>query len=130
MLSEEYTGMLSHLAELETGVVGVGVDENLPFIVELEALRLVEEYRVVAITDRDQIEWIGLELELHGEAESLLHLDAVLAAAGWLGEVGGGVAGAGDGPTGAVDHRVEDVDGRLLAASTALEYNCQPGHTK
>ena len=83
---------------------------------------------MVRITDRDQVVLphgvvstaLALELELHGEAESLLHLDAVLAAAGWLGEVGGGVAGAGDGPTGAVDRDQGDVDGRLLAASTGL----------
>ena len=66
----------------------MGVDENLALGVEPEPLRLVEEYRVVAITDRDHIEWIGLELELHGEAEALLHLHVVLAAAGWLGEEG------------------------------------------
>ena len=106
----------------------MGVDENLALSVQSEPRHLAEEDGVVAVADRDQVVLphgvvstaLALELELHGEAESLLHLDAVLAAAGWLGEVGGGVAGAGDGPTDAVDLHQGQVDGGLLATSTGL----------
>ena len=71
-----------------------GVDENLALSVETEPVLLAEEDRVVAITDRDQVVLpvrvvttaLGLELELHGEAESLRHLHGLLAAPGWLGE--------------------------------------------
>ena len=101
----------THLAELQTGAVGDRVEEDLPLSVETEPCCLVEEDGVVAITDRDQIVLpggvvstaLGLELQLHGEVESLRHLHVVLGAAGWLGEVGGGVAGAGELPAGTVD---------------------------
>ena len=101
----------THLAELQTGAVGDRVEENLPLRTEPEPGCLVEEDGVVAIAHRDQIVLpdgvgsaaLGLELELHGEAESLLHPEVVLAAAGRLGEVGGGVAGAGHHPAGTVD---------------------------
>ena len=106
----------------------VGVEENLSHAVQTEARCLVEENRVVGVTDRQQIVLpagvvstaLALELELHGQAEALLHLDVVHGAADWLGEVGGGVAGAGDDPTGGVDRDQGQVDGRLLAGSTGL----------
>ena len=99
------------LAELQAGAVRVGVEENLAHSVQPEPLRLAEEDRVVGITDRDQVVLpggvvgtaLGLELELHGEAEALLHLHVVLGAADRLGEVSCRVAGAGDDTTGGVD---------------------------
>ena len=119
---------ITDLAELHTGTVGVGVEEDLSLAVQTEPGCLVEEDGVVAITDGDQVVLpggvvstaLGLELELHGQVKALRHLDVGVGAAGWLRVVGGGVAGAGDDPTLAVDRHQGDVDGRLLAASTGL----------
>ena len=104
----------------------MGVDENLALSVQSEPLHLAEEDGVVAVADRDQVVLpggvvptaLGLELELHGEAEAVLHLDVVLAAACWLGEERDG---AGDQTTGPVDWDQGQVYRRLLAARTALQ---------
>ena len=106
--------------------MGVGVDEDLSLSVQPEPLFLAEEDRLVAITDRDQIilpvgvilTALGLELELHGEAEALLHLHVVLSTAGWLG--GEGVRTVVD-TCGPVYWHQGEVYRRLLAASTALQ---------
>ena len=120
------------LAELQAGAVRVGVEENLAHGVQPEPVLLAEEDRVVAVTDRDHVVLpggvvgtaLGLELELHGEAEPLLHHHVVLTAAGWLGEW------TGEKTSSPVYGYQGNVDRRLLTASTALEYNCQPAHTK
>ena len=106
----------------------MGVEENLAHGVQPEPILLAEEDRVVAVTDSDQVVLpggvvgtaLGLELELHGEAEALLHLHVVLGAADRLGEVSCRVVRAGDDTTGGVDRDQGDVDGRLLGTGTGL----------
>ena len=106
--------------------MGVGVDENLALSVQSEPLHLAEEDGVVAVSERDHVVLpggvvgtaLGDELELHGEAEALGHLEVVLAAADWLGVEG---AGAGEVGPGSVDWQKGQVYGRLVAASTALQ---------
>ena len=83
---------------------------------------LVEYEGPVTVPNGDQIVlpcWIagtalGLKLELHGEAVTLLHLHCVLAAAVRLAVVRLRVARATQLPAGAVDRHLGNVDGRLL----------------